>query len=135
LPIMIVLLAGSARATSFYLDASKANATGCGTQATTACGTYRYWFSQGCDADGCGNNVAAGDTIYFKGGTYKGDGAGGYLGIPFDGSASAPITLACSDAPGTCIISGSGVTAIAWCALFGIGLAPGQAYCATDPAS
>jgi hypothetical protein len=132
---LVLFFAPAARAATFYLDAAKTNAAQCGTQPQTACATYRYWYASGCDADGCGNNVAPGDVISFRAGTYRGDGAGGYLGIPFNGTAAAPITLACADAPGSCIISGSGVSAINWCALVGVGLLPGQSYCATDHAA
>lgn len=137
LPALALLLlpVSAAHAASFYLDAAKTNAPQCGTQSATACGTYRYWYDSGCDGDGCGNNVTPGDTINFRAGTYHGDGAGGYLGVPFDGNATAPITLACADAPGSCIISGAGVQSINWCALVGVGLAPGQSYCASNPAA
>ncbi|HYD46837.1 MAG TPA: hypothetical protein VEB21_00740, partial [Terriglobales bacterium] len=132
---LVMLTSATAQGASFYIDAAKTNATGCGTQAASACKTYRYWHDSGCDSNGCGNNVAAGDTIFFKAGTYAGDGAGSYLGVPFDGTAAAPITLACSDAPGSCVITGSGVTAINWCGLVGIGQQPSVTYCGSNSAS
>src|SRR5204863_9178211 len=67
-------------------------------------------------------------------GTYYGNGAGGNIGIPFNGTASAPITVACMDTPGSCVIDGNGVSAVQWCQLVGIGLS-GSGNCAPSSAS
>jgi hypothetical protein len=130
-----MMIVPAAHASVFYVDAAQTDAPGCGLAFDRACRTYGYWYSSGCDADGCGNNVAAGDTVYFRAGTYSGDGGGGYLGIPFTGTAAAPVTVACADAPGSCVIDGSGVTAVRFCDLVGIGLRPGTGSCMVDGAS
>src|SRR5437016_3853355 len=54
--------------------------------------------------------------------------------LPFNGTAAAPITVACMDTPGSCVIDGSGVSAVQWCQLVGIGLAA-DGSCATSSAS
>jgi hypothetical protein len=131
---LVLAFASVAHAATYYIDASKSDTANCGTAAASACRTYRYWFRSGCDADGCGNNVVAGDTVYFRAGTYNGDGGGGNIGIPFNGSAAAPITVACMDTPGSCIIDGSGVSAVQWCQLVGIGLS-GSSNCSPSSAS
>jgi hypothetical protein len=130
----LLLAPAAVHAATFVIDAAKTDAPKCGTAAATACKTYRYWYRSGCDADGCGNNVAPGDTIAFRAGTYAGDGGGGYIAIPFKGTAAAPITVACQDAPGSCVISGAGLTPVTWCALVGVGLGGDNTYCGTDPA-
>jgi hypothetical protein len=131
----MLLVVSAAHAGVFYVDAAQADRPGCGMALDRACRTYGYWYSSGCDADGCGNNVAAGDTVYFRAGTYNGDGAGGYVGIPFVGETTAPVTMACFDAPRSCVIDGSGVSTSPWCDLVGIGLRPGSAACESNGAA
>jgi hypothetical protein len=133
--MMLLAFAHASFASTFYIDAAQSDAPSCGQSIDSACGTYAYWYFSGCDDDGCANNLAPGDTLNFRAGTYHGDGAGGYIGMPFVGSAAAPITVACMDAPGSCVIDGAGVTAPPSCDLVGIGMRPLNGTCDAGGAS
>src|SRR5437016_655511 len=93
--LILLALASPAHGAEYFLDAAKSNTPNCGLTADSACQTYSYWYNSGCDENGCGNNIVAGDTISFRAGTYNGDGAGGYIGLPYNGTAEAPVTVAC----------------------------------------
>jgi hypothetical protein len=127
--VIVLALASRVHGAEYFIDAAKSDAPNCGLSVDSACQTYSYWYNSGCDANGCGNNIVAGDTISFRAGTYNGDGAGGYIGLPFAGTAEAPVTVACKDAPGSCVIDGTGVTAMPSCALVGIGLVAANGTC------
>jgi hypothetical protein len=133
--VIVLALASAAHGAEYFIDAAKSNTPNCGLSTDSACQTYGYWYTSGCDENGCGNNIAAGDTISFRAGTYNGDGAGGYIGLPFAGTAEAPVTVACKDAPGSCVIDGTSMTPIAQCDVVGIGLASANGSCDATGAS
>jgi hypothetical protein len=133
--VTVLALASPVRGAEYFIDASKSDVPNCGLTADSACRTYGFWYTSGCDENGCGNNIMAGDTISFRAGTYSGDGAGGYIGLPFAGTAEAPVTVACKDAPGSCVIDGTNMTPIAQCDVVGIGLASANGTCDATGAS
>ncbi len=127
-------------ADEYWIDVNNgADLDGCGAEQQSACYSYDFWYSAGCDSNGCANNITPGDTIFFRAGTYAGDGDGGdgsqYIGLPFNGDATAPVTVSCFDEPHSCIIDGESLVAQKDCPILGVGFQPDTSYCGANAAN
>jgi hypothetical protein len=135
-----VLIGAPAFANTYWIDAENGvNNKGCGAVQNSACRSYDYWYSMGCDGNGCGNGIGPGDTIFFRAGIYAGDGDGRdgsqFIAFPFDGDKTAPVTVACFDEPHSCIVDGGSIVRQHGCPLLGVGLKPDTSYCGSNAAS